>query len=302
MIAALIIAAGRTAHAPRLEPERWTGSIPAIQRIALTFQQAGISRIVVVCGDAGEKTERLLPQIPLVFLHTPSTGEMLESIQTGLRYLQGKCDGVLIAYTDVPFFSVETIRMLSAGSGDVCVPTYDGKGGHPILLQAKHFPAILSYRGDHGLAGALRSLNVRRQEIPVQDEGVVANIRQIADHQRLVTSHDLATLRPAFYFQLMREQIFYDPGTHQLLQLTEETGSLLEACRQTGISYSKGRSVISLVEQQLGCPVLESHRGGKSGGTSAVTPEGRQLMERYQAFCQEAEETLNRIFQKYFPL
>ena len=300
MTAALIIAAGRTAHAPRLEPERETGTIPAIQRIAMTFQQAGIRRIVVVCGDEGEKTQRLLPHMPLVFLHSPSTGEMLESVKTGLRYLRDKCDTVLIAHTDVPFFSIDTVRTLAAAEGGVCVPTYRGRGGHPMALRAEYFPAILSYQGDHGLAGAVRALDVSRQEIPVADEGVVANLRQDGDHQRLVDQHDLAVLRPAFQFQLMREQVFFGPGTYQLLQLTEETGSLLEACRHMGISYSKGRGVIAQVERQMGYPILERRRGGKSGGTSVVTAEGRQLMERYQAFCREAETSLGALFQKYF--
>ena len=301
MTAALIIAAGRTPRAPRFEPERETGTIPAIQRIAMTFQQAGIRRIVVVCGDEGEKTQRLLPHMPLVFLHSPSTAEMLESVKTGLRYLQNKCDAVLIAHTDVPLFSVETVRMLTASEGGVCVPTYQGHGGHPMALRAEYIPSILSYEGDNGLAGAVRALDVARLEIPVEDEGVVANLRQGGDHQHLVDSHDLATLRPAFRFQLMREQAFFGPGTYQLLRLTEETGSLLEACRHMGISYSKGRSVISRVEQQMGYPILERRRGGKSGGASVVTAEGLQLMERYQAFCREAEASLGALFQKYFP-
>lgn len=103
-----------------------------------------------------------------------------------------------------------------------------------------------------------------------------------------------------FRIRLSRERAFYGPGTHQLLQLTDETGSLLEACRRMGISYSKGRKIIALTEQQLGYPVVESQQGGKSGGRSSVTEAGKALIRNYAAFCTEAKGQLESLFQKYF--
>lgn len=103
-----------------------------------------------------------------------------------------------------------------------------------------------------------------------------------------------------FRIRLSRGRAFYGPGTHQLLQLTGETGSLLEACRRMGISYSKGRKIIALTEQQLGYPIIESQQGGKSGGRSSVTEEGRTLIENYTELCAEARKQLETLFQKYF--
>lgn len=89
---------------------------------------------------------------------------------------------------------------------------------------------------------------------------------------------------------------------HQLLQLTQETGSLLEACRCMGISYSKGCKIISNLEQNMGCPVLERTRGGREGGASTVTEAGQELIRSYAAFCKEAKEYLTELFPKYFPM
>lgn len=101
-------------------------------------------------------------------------------------------------------------------------------------------------------------------------------------------------------FHLSKDRGFYGPGTHRLLQLTEETGSLLEACRRMGLSYSKGRKIVSLTEQQIGCPVIERQQGGRSGGHSSLTEEGQKLIRCYHDFCVEAEECLNELFQKHF--
>lgn len=300
MTAALIIAAGQTERKARFAPEKKIGTITTLRRIVMVLQQAGIRRIVVICDD--DRAEKLVPHMNLEFLRSAAGGEMLSGVQTGLAYLQGKCSEVLIAHTDVPLFSASTVRRLLTSSGDVRVPCCQGRGGHPLLLQEQCFPAILAYHGPGGLAGAIRSAGLQRQMVEVEDEGVLANIqRPEEDYRPLVDRHDLTALRPAFRFQLVKEQVFYGPGAHQLLHLTEETGSLLEACRRMGISYSKGRKIIANLEQQLGATVLASSRGGRTGGASVVTEPGRRLMRRYDDFCREAADCLEDLFYKYFP-
>lgn len=110
----------------------------------------------------------------------------------------------------------------------------------------------------------------------------------------------IAGLSPHTRFTLSKEQSFYGPGTHRLLRLTEETGSVLEACRQMGLSYSKGRKIIAHAEEELGFPLLDRQQGGKGGGRSFVTEEAKKLMYNYQEFCMEAEKSIDVLFKKYF--
>ena len=134
----------------------------------------------------------------------------------------------------------------------------------------------------------------------MDDEGVLANVRDGRRYEHLIAGYERQNLRPGFRFQLLGDRPFYGPGAHQLLRLTQETGSLMDACRLMGISYSKGRKIISNLERHMDCSVLERTRGGKTGGTSTVTEAGRALMETYGAFCREAEEYLAQLFSKYF--
>lgn len=300
MTAALIIATGRTVRKDSFKPEKEIGTITAIQRIALIFQQAGIQRIAVVCSDDGGKIEKLVAHMNLVFLRSPGYAEMLDSIKTGLAYLQDKCTSVLISHVDVPLFSVKTIHALMASEGAICLPSYRGHKGHPVLLRSEHFQKILSYTGENGLAGAARAIGLQRQVVVVEDEGILTNIQDKVPYEHLVAGHDLSVPRPVFRFQIRKEKVFYGPGAHQLLQLTVETGSLLDACRHMGISYTKGRKIISTLEQQMDCPIIQSQQGGKSGGGSFVTKEGRKLMDRYDIFMKEANEYLNVLFEKHF--
>lgn len=298
MTAALIIAAGKARNERHFEPGKIVGDMSAVKRCIRTFQQAGVER-VVVCGANEDRLEKLAPHMNVSFLHSPQQGEMLDSVKAGLAFLQDKCASVLIVHTDVPLFSVETVRRLLEAVGELCIPFYRGRPGHPIRMGASLIPQILSYQGGGGLAGAIRAAGVERVALSVEDEGVLAHIQDSAACDQVLSRWE-ERLWPSFRFQLVRDRPFYGPGSHQLLQLTQETGSLLDACRCMGISYTKGRKIIADLEQAMGCPILERTRGGKAGGASTLTPAGQALLCNFRAFCKEAEAYLTELFYEIF--
>lgn len=300
MTAALILAAGEPARQGAWQARTQVGTISAIQRIVLVFQRAGIERIAVVCAQGEDETKKLASHMNLVFLESPANASLLENVKVGLEYLQDKCSRVLISHVDVPLVSVETICTLLAARGAVCVPSYHGSEGQPMLLQAEHIPAVLSYQGEGDLAEAVHCAGLPCRMMAVEDAGVLPGIREEQEEARLIAEHDLSRLRPDFRLRLMREKAFYGPGTHLLLQLTQEAGSLLEACRQMGISYSKGRKMIAATERQMGCAVIESQQGGKTGGRSVLTEQGKALIRSYSAFSAEAGQMLEELFKKHF--
>ena len=67
-----------------------------------------------------------------------------------------------------------------------------------------------------------------------------------------------------------------------------------------GMSYTKGRKIISTMEEQMGTPVLETQQGGKTGGGSRLTKAAKGMMVSYSAFQEEAEAALQEIFKKHF--
>lgn len=299
MTAALIISAGRTDRKDRFSPERQIGKISAIERIALLFKMAGIQRIVVV-ADEQKLPQKIVSSMNLIFLTASASGEMLDSIRQGLLYLQNKCTEVIISYVDVPMFSKKTLQMLLKEDGDVCIPSCRGKCGHPTLLRASCFESIISYHGVNGLKGAMEAAGIKRQIVEVEDEGILTDAQAGKSYETLAAEHELSALRASCQIKISREKVFYGPGAHHLLQLTEETGSLLNACQHMGMSYTKGRKIISTMEEQMGTPVLETQQGGKTGGGSRLTEAAKEMMVSYSAFQAEAETVLQEIFKKHF--
>lgn len=299
MTAALIIASGKTNGRDNFAPEKKIGTISAIERVTLLYQKADIQRIVVVCEEDNPIKKRIAP-MNLTFLSAPANNEMFDNIKLGIQYLQDKCQSVLISYVDIPMFSVHTIQTLMAHSDTLCMPSYHGQSGHPILLPQKYFPQILAYQGNGGLKEATKVCSIQRKIIPVDDSGILSDIQRDSSYKKLLATHDIAKLHVSSEFQIWKESSFYSPNVHHLLQLTEELGSLAEACRYVGISYSKGRNIIHTIEEQLGSPIIESQQGGKGGGFSRLTEDALDIMKRYEAFCGEADMVVKELFQKHF--
>lgn len=299
MTGALIIATGKTDHQSAFAPERQIGRISALERMVLLLQMTGIRRIAVV-GDEREYPKKLVPSMNLVFLTASSEGEMLDSIQQGVCYLQDQCTEILVAHGNVPMFSEKTVRMLLDAEGEVCIPSCHGRCGHPILLRKSCFSRLLAYQGEKGLRGAVEASGIRPNIIETEDKGILSDKNTGTSYEALSESHDVRKMKTSVQVRIRREKVFYGPGIHQLLQLTETEGSLANACQRMGISYTKGRRLISTMEEQIGKTVLATGQGGKHGGYSRLTEAARQIMDSYSAFQEEAEEAVQRLFEKHF--
>jgi molybdate transport repressor ModE-like protein len=108
-------------------------------------------------------------------------------------------------------------------------------------------------------------------------------------------------IQPRLRIMLVREKLFFGPGTLQLLQLIDETGSVQLACKRMGLSYSKAWKMLENLDEQLEFKVVERQQGGSHGGRSWISPKGKAFMSRYRAFAAECREEMLRLFSRYFP-
>ena len=100
--------------------------------------------------------------------------------------------------------------------------------------------------------------------------------------------------------RLWKEDKVFGPGICELLQMIDETGSMHQAAARMGLAYSKAWKMMKTTEEGLGFALTERVSGGRQGGGSRVTVEGRNMMEKYLAFEKEAREAVDLVFEKYF--
>lgn len=92
----------------------------------------------------------------------------------------------------------------------------------------------------------------------------------------------------------------FGPGMHELLRRVEETGSLHQAAKLMGMSYTKAWHYVRRTEEHLGWRLLARQTGGAFGGGSSLTPMGRELVRRFDAFLSQADDALRVAFDRAF--
>ena len=94
---------------------------------------------------------------------------------------------------------------------------------------------------------------------------------------------------------------FFGEGPCRLLHAVEQTGSLRAAAQSMGMAYTKALKILKNAEQALGFALTERTAGGKDGGGSRLTPEGKEWLERYEAYRDACVEANRQLYLACFP-
>lgn len=298
----VLVAANMQSKEKGFVPLMEVGSITVVERVVATFHQAGINKIVLVTGEYAQEVEKQVPHMGVICLRDENfeKSDMLHTAQIGFSYLGTICDRIAFCPVDVPMFTVETVKKLMNSNELIICPSYQGRGGHPLVIDASIVPYILKYEGEGGIEAAIRTSDMEKKWLEVEDEGTLLDITKKPVSSKLIEAHKLQMLHPSLKISIAKEQNFFGPGTDQLLDLIEHTGSVRNACQLMHISYSKGWKMIRLMEEQWGHPIVERKQGGVTGGSSYLTEEGKDLIQRYKSFQTEIIDQANIIFNKYF--
>jgi len=85
------------------------------------------------------------------------------------------------------------------------------------------------------------------------------------------------------------DKIVLGPGKAQILAHVAETGSLSEAARLMEMSYTRAWTLVKLMNESFNEPLIESVRGGSSGGGAMLTKTGQKVLALYQQMQSEAQ-------------
>ena len=85
-------------------------------------------------------------------------------------------------------------------------------------------------------------------------------------------------------------------GRALLLEQIDKSGSIAEAARQTKIPYRKAWGMIREMNESNSLPLVDKSIGGKEGGGSSLTSEGRRILSEFkrinQSFIQFKKNTV----------
>jgi len=155
--AAIVLAAGRSERMGAFKPLLPFGKTTVIEACIENLRAGGVETIVVVVAQdlRGEKLQRHLHDSEVTFaINQDPASEMGDSIACGARQLSGQTRAVLITPADHPAVPREVVAQLieewQKGAALV-VPTFENRGGHPVLLDISFRPELLKLDPHRGL-------------------------------------------------------------------------------------------------------------------------------------------------------
>jgi molybdenum cofactor cytidylyltransferase len=197
-VAAILLAAGQSKRMGAFKPLLPFGHKTVIECCLDYLEEGGVETVVVVLGHRADEVREKLKERRVIFALNPDpNSEMGASIAAGLRALSASSAATLIALVDqpaVPPVVISTLIETWQQGAHLIVPTWEGRGGHPVLVDLSFKPELLNLDA----AGGLRSLfDAHRHEVkrlPVNSPFIARDMDTWDDYLAL---HKEVTGKPA---------------------------------------------------------------------------------------------------------
>ena len=156
-VAAMILAAGRSERMGAFKPLLPFGPNTVIETCIENMRRGGVETIVVVIGQdsRAEELKTHLQNSRVTFAVNPEpASEMSESIACGIRALSMGTRAVVINPVDHAAVPGDVVAMLIdewQKGARLVKPVWNGRGGHPVLIDFDFRAELLSLDRDGGL-------------------------------------------------------------------------------------------------------------------------------------------------------
>ena len=183
-VAAIVLAAGRSSRmgsANKLMAE--LDGKPLVTHAVDAALAARVERVVVVTGHEAERVRQTLGARKIEFVHNPDYASgIASSLAAGLAALKDSAiDGVLVLLGDMPRIAPTQLdRLISAFNPVegrvICVPTFNGKRGNPVLWGRRFFEPMMHLKGDVGARHLIAENGELVAEVAMPDDAVLTDV------------------------------------------------------------------------------------------------------------------------------
>jgi molybdenum cofactor cytidylyltransferase len=189
MISAIILAAGQSKRMGQPKMLLPWGNLTVIEHVVTTFLHAGVNDILVVTGGAHEQVKKAIHRYPVRHIQNRdyAAGEMLSSLQCGLRKMPDQAQAALIGLGDQPQIQEGSIRLICEAYREsrslLIVPSFHMKRGHPWLVACSLWKEILRLRSPETPRDFLNHYADQIQYVSVETPTIFADLDTPEDYQ-----------------------------------------------------------------------------------------------------------------------
>ncbi|MFJ8247972.1 NTP transferase domain-containing protein [Peribacillus asahii] len=187
---AIVLAAGYSSRANAFKMTLPMGQMSVLEQTISKFEGL-CSKVIVVAGFQAEIIQEEIVKIinknaysfQIKFVYNENFNQgMFHSIQKGCNEVNAPT--FFITPGDCPLVKKETVQLLAKHKGNVVIPSFDYKGGHPIKLSSEVKQKILETNSESNLRVVLGGYE--KQYMNVEDAGVLMDIDTPEDYQKAI--------------------------------------------------------------------------------------------------------------------
>jgi len=190
-VAAIVLAAGRSERMGAFKPLLPFGNGTVIDACIDNLRTGGVESIVVVLGQdlrAEELKRHLRDSHVSLAINPDPASEMSDSIACGARQLPNQTKAVLITPADYPAVPAEVVGSLILEwrlGALLVVPTFNDRGGHPVLLDVSFRSELLCLDAELGLKSLFQAHAAVARRIAVQSNYIARDMDTWDDYRVL---------------------------------------------------------------------------------------------------------------------
>jgi molybdenum cofactor cytidylyltransferase len=190
-LAAILLAAGRSRRMGAFKPLLPFGPKTVVRACVDNLLEGGAASVVVVVGHRAEEVREELANVARVrcVLNEQAESEMGVSIARGVEVVGAEVGAALIALVDQPAIPPEIVGDIIDAwretKAPLVVPTYEGRGGHPVLIDLRFREELLSLPEERGLRALFDAHRADVLRLPVTCAYVVRDMDTSEEYRAL---------------------------------------------------------------------------------------------------------------------
>jgi molybdenum cofactor cytidylyltransferase len=188
VIWAVILAAGESRRMGTQKLLLPFGETTVVGAVVGTALASRVDRVLVVLGADKDDVREEIERLGINFVVNEHFAEgMLSSVQAGFRALPADAEAAVVMLGDQPFLPARVVDAVieafrRSGKG-IVVPAFQGRRGHPVLVDLKYRDAVLALDPADGLRRLMHAHPEDIFEAEVEDANILRDMDVPEDYE-----------------------------------------------------------------------------------------------------------------------
>jgi molybdenum cofactor cytidylyltransferase len=193
MISAILLAAGESRRMGQFKQLLRFADKSFVEHCVDNLLASRIDEVIIVTGHREFDIRRAVGARPVKFAHNPDyRSGMASSIKCGVRALSENARAFILALVDQPQIGTAVINLVIEAYEKkpalIVIPAYQGKNGHPILLDLTLKEEILRFDPELGLRQVVRTHREQVMRVEVTNAEILEDFDSPEDYERALKS------------------------------------------------------------------------------------------------------------------